>query len=111
MAAGDFLGKSAAVGDIGDHHARAFGGERLRIVPADALGAASDDRGFSGKSSHTTSPVMAGLVACKSGLPDLRLPYKTIRNSGRPELRVPSTSLWLIMQDVDVRNKCGHDLL
>ena len=57
VAAGDFLGELAAVGDVGDHHARAFGGERLRIMPADALGAAGDDRGFSGKPRHDYSPV------------------------------------------------------
>ena len=52
MAAGDFLGKRAAIGDVGNHHLGAFGGERLRIVPADALGAAGNDGGFSREPCH-----------------------------------------------------------
>ncbi len=56
MPPGDFRGQLLAVGDVGDHHARAFGGERLRIMPADALGAAGDDRGFSFKSCHSAFP-------------------------------------------------------
>ena len=55
MAAGDFRGELLAVGDVGDHHARALGGERLRIMPADALGAAGDDCGFSFQPRHALS--------------------------------------------------------
>ena len=86
MAGGDFSCDLLAVGDVGDHHARAFRSQRLRIVPADALGAAGDDRGFSFKSCHDRLQfVMAGLV--------------------------PAIHAFIvaIMQDVDARNKCGHD--
>ena len=58
MAAGDFRREILAVGDVGDHHARAFGGERLRIMPADALGAAGDDCGFSFQPRHSLLPAM-----------------------------------------------------
>ena len=56
MTAGDFRSKILAVGNVGDHHTRAFGGERLRIMPADALGAAGDDRGFSFQPCHGRFP-------------------------------------------------------
>ena len=49
---GDLLRYLLAVGDIGDHDARAFGGERQRIVPADALGSAGDNGGTAGQSPH-----------------------------------------------------------
>jgi len=32
-----------------------------------------------------------------------------LRNSGKPELRVPSTSLLCAAKDVDARHKAGHD--
>ena len=56
VAAGDFRGELLAVGDVGDHDARAFGGERLRIVPADAPGAAGDDRDLACEPCHGRSP-------------------------------------------------------
>ena len=56
MPARNLRGERRAVLDIGDHHARAFGGERQRIMPADALGAAGDDRGLSFKPCHGRSP-------------------------------------------------------
>src|SRR5262249_49546773 len=52
----DLLRELAAVGDIGDHDARALGGEGERIVPADALGAAGHDRGAAGESGHEGYP-------------------------------------------------------
>ena len=52
MLGGDLRGELLAVGDVGDHDAGALGGERLRVVPADALGAAGDDRGAAGESRH-----------------------------------------------------------
>jgi hypothetical protein len=54
---------------------------------------------------------MAGLVACKSGIPGLQHSNKLLRNSGKPELRVQSTSLLLKLhnEDVDARHKAGHD--
>ena len=39
-----FRGELLAVGNVGDHQARALGGERARIVHADAFGAAGEDR-------------------------------------------------------------------
>ena len=82
MAAGDFLGQLLAVGDVGDHHARAFGGERLRIMPADALGAAGDDRGFSRKPGHASSS-LSSPEPC-SGHPQLRISLGK-RDKGRKQ--------------------------
>src|SRR5262249_16819999 len=112
MPCGDLSGEFAPVGNVGNHHACAFCGEGLRIMPANSLCTTRHNCGFTGKPWHDflrRHDVMAGLVVRKSGLSDLRLTYRTRSNSGRPELRAPSTSLWLIMQDVDGRNKCGHD--
>ena len=44
MRGGDIASNAFAVGDVGDHHPRPFRGQRQRIVPPDALGAAGDDR-------------------------------------------------------------------
>src|SRR5262249_48658875 len=52
VAACDFLGKLTAIGNIGDHHARAFGSKRLRVMPADPFCAPGDDRCFSSKPRH-----------------------------------------------------------
>ena len=52
MTAGDFGHQILAVGDIGYHHAGAFGGQRLRVMPADTLGPAGDDGDFSFKPRH-----------------------------------------------------------
>jgi hypothetical protein len=56
MLGGDFLRDLLAVGNIGDHDARAFGGERQRIVPADALRSAGDNGGTAGQSPHAATP-------------------------------------------------------
>ena len=37
-------GEVLAVGNVGDHQARALGGERARIMHADPFGAAGEDR-------------------------------------------------------------------
>ena len=52
MFARDFFGQLLAVGDVGDHQARAFGGEPVRIVPADALGAAGEERDAAVETGH-----------------------------------------------------------
>src|SRR4030095_8486015 len=63
MPAGDLLGELAAVGNVGNHHARAFGGERLRIMPPNSLCATRHDCGFTGKPRHDfLRQVMAELV-------------------------------------------------
>ncbi len=54
MPGGDLGRKVTPVGDIGDHHPRALGRQRVGIVPADALGAAGDDGRTSGQSGHGT---------------------------------------------------------
>src|SRR6185503_19940417 len=51
----DEVGEIAPILNIGDHHARAFGGERLRIVSADAPGAAGDDRDLAHEPCHRRS--------------------------------------------------------
>src|SRR5664280_523343 len=84
MAAGDFRGKVLAVGDVGDHHARAFGGERLRIMPADALGAAGDDRGFSFQSCHTLLPA--------AGDWQILISYEAQNRGGFPCREIPPTA-------------------
>ena len=43
MGARDVIRYFRAIGDVGDHQSRALGGERMRIVLADALGPAGDD--------------------------------------------------------------------
>jgi hypothetical protein len=48
----DFAGYLIAIGDVSDHHARALSGQRLRIMPPDALGTAGDDGRFSLKARH-----------------------------------------------------------
>jgi NADP-dependent 3-hydroxy acid dehydrogenase YdfG len=62
-AAIEFAGYLIAIGDVSDHHARALSGQRLRIMPPDALGTAGDDGNSIGQSRHgRTSPfVIAGL--------------------------------------------------
>jgi len=42
----------AAIGDVGDHQARTFGGERAGIVFADAFGAAGKDRDAAVEARH-----------------------------------------------------------
>ena len=48
----DLFGKLLAVGDIGDHQARAFGGQPVRVMPADALGAAGEQRDAAVEAGH-----------------------------------------------------------
>jgi hypothetical protein len=57
---GDLGRDVLAVGDVGDHDAGAFRGERLRIVRADTLGAAGDDGDFACKPCHGRSPIRHG---------------------------------------------------
>jgi hypothetical protein len=52
MLGGDRGGERRTVFDIGDHHLRAFGGQRLGVVPPDTHRATGDDRGASVKSRH-----------------------------------------------------------
>ena len=52
VVAGDLVRHVLAVGKIGDHQPRALGGKRLRIVPADALGAAGDNGDAAIQSRH-----------------------------------------------------------
>src|SRR5262249_28306761 len=47
-----------AVGNVGDHHPRAFGGERLNVMPPDAPGAAGDDGDASVQSCHGRASVL-----------------------------------------------------
>src|SRR6202043_830824 len=48
----NLFGKLLAVGDVGDHQARAFGGQPVRIMPADPLGAAGEERDAAGEARH-----------------------------------------------------------
>ena len=48
----DLGGERGAIGDVRDHDLGALGGERLRVVAADALGAAGDDRGAASEPRH-----------------------------------------------------------
>jgi hypothetical protein len=48
----DLGGKLAAVGDVGDHNLGAFRRQRARIMRADALGPAGDDRSAARKPCH-----------------------------------------------------------
>jgi hypothetical protein len=71
MLAGDVGCHVLAVGDISDHHARALRRQRPRIVPADALGPAGDDRGFSFKPCHSLLPAIHAFMvgSCKTWMP------------------------------------------
>jgi hypothetical protein len=53
---GDLLRQFLAVGDVGDHHACALGGERPRVMPADAFRPAGDDRRAARQSRHGLTP-------------------------------------------------------
>jgi hypothetical protein len=89
VAAGNFLGKLTAVSDVRNHHTRAFGGKRLRVVPSDTLCTTRDDCSFSSKPRHNLvlrlAPIMPALVAGIHVLQDRH------------------------HRDVGRRNKPGHD--
>ena len=62
--------------DVGDHHRRPLGGERVGAGAADALGAAGDDRDLTVES-HPTAPLpakLAGDVAWRAAGGPSRLP-------------------------------------
>jgi hypothetical protein len=44
VGAGDRIRNLGAIGNVGDHQSRALGGERQRIMPAETLGTAGDNR-------------------------------------------------------------------
>ena len=52
MRARDLIGRLLAVNDVGNHDAATLGGKRARIMPADPLGAACNDRNTAVYPSH-----------------------------------------------------------
>ena len=68
----DLLRRLFCTRDIGDHDARAFRCQRLRIMPPDALGAAGDDGGPSCQSCHVRPSLYKALqsrVGYMHGMP------------------------------------------
>jgi hypothetical protein len=51
----DLVGRLLAIDDVGDHDATAFGGERARIMPANPLGAACNNRNAAVHPSHNAT--------------------------------------------------------
>src|SRR5262249_23118611 len=63
MTSRNLLCKLTSIGNVGNHHARTFVRECLRVVPADPLGTTRDDRDFANEPRHYFLPDMEyGLV-------------------------------------------------
>ena len=77
VVAGDLVRHVLAVGEVGDHQPRALGGKRLRIVPADALGAAGDNGDAAIQSRHELIlPLVPPMIRASGSGAELDFTYR-----------------------------------